>query len=145
MSTFEDIDHENEQSLDKELYIDQIFIVSGVITYLVHHVMTSDKDALLAFFDIHGIDDIDDFMCFTDLDFKQNYSDTSNPAIPITLSTILVKRLLSIQSWYCHMQQEYPGEPIHLIYSLTTESLTVWRRIETLKRFDLGTPTFPSP
>jgi hypothetical protein len=50
MSTFEDIVHENEQSLDQELNIDQLITVSGAITYLVDHVMTSDKDALVAFF-----------------------------------------------------------------------------------------------
>jgi hypothetical protein len=44
ISTFEDIDHENDQCLDQELNIDQILNVSGAITYLVDHVMTSDKE-----------------------------------------------------------------------------------------------------
>jgi hypothetical protein len=83
MSTFDDIDHKNEQLLDQELDIDQLFNVSGAMTYLVIHVMTSDKYALLAFFDIHGINDSDDFMSFTYIDFQQNYSVTSNPDIPI--------------------------------------------------------------
>jgi hypothetical protein len=44
------------------------------------------------------------------------------------------------------VQQEYPGDPIHHFYSLTTdvESLTLWRRIESLKLYDLSTPTMPS-
>jgi hypothetical protein len=49
MSNIDDIDHENEQSLDQELNTDQLFTVSGAITYLVNHVMASDKDALIAF------------------------------------------------------------------------------------------------
>jgi hypothetical protein len=89
--------------------------------------MISGKDALLAFFDIHGINDIDDFMCFTAIAFNQIYIVASNPDIPITLSTILSKKNLSIQSWYGHVQQNYPGDPIHIFYSLTTESLTQWR------------------
>jgi hypothetical protein len=144
LSTFEDVDHENEQNLDQELKFDQLFTVSGAITYLVDHVMTSDKDALLAFFAIHGINDIDDFMCFTDIDFKQTYSVTSDPDIPITLSTMLVKILLSFQSWYGNVQQEYHGDTIHLFYSLTTESLILWRRINSLKSFDLSTPPIPT-
>jgi hypothetical protein len=68
MSTFQDIDHENEESLDQEINIDQLFTTSGAITYLVNHIMTSDKDALQAFFAIHGFKDIDDFMVFTDID-----------------------------------------------------------------------------
>jgi hypothetical protein len=32
--------------------------------------MTSDKDALLAFFDMHGFNDIDDFRFFTDIDIN---------------------------------------------------------------------------
>jgi hypothetical protein len=144
-SKFEDIDHEIEQSLDQELDINQLFTVSGALTYLFHHVMTSGKDALLVFCDIHGINDIDDFMCITQIDFKQTYSVTSNSDIPITLSTTLVKKLISDQSWYGHAQQEYPGDPNHLIYSLTTESLTLLRCIQTLKRFDLSTPAMPTP
>jgi hypothetical protein len=31
MSTFDDIDHENEQSLDQELDIDQLITISGAI------------------------------------------------------------------------------------------------------------------
>jgi hypothetical protein len=68
MYTFEDIDHENDQSLDQELNSDQLFTVSGSMTYLFDHVMSSDKDALLAFFDLLTL-----MMCFTDLNFKQNY------------------------------------------------------------------------
>jgi hypothetical protein len=30
--------------------------------------MTSDKDSLLAFFAIHGFNDFDEFMFFTDID-----------------------------------------------------------------------------
>jgi hypothetical protein len=104
MSTFEDIDHENEQSIDEELNFDQLLTVTGPSTYLFDHVMTSDKDALLAFY--KKINDIDDFMSFTDIDFKQTYSVTSNPDIRITFSTILVKIILSVQSWYCHVQQK---------------------------------------
>jgi hypothetical protein len=103
MTTFEEIDQENEQDLAQD--IDQLFTVSGALTYLVNHVMTSDKDSLLAFFAMHSINDIDDFMCFTDIDFKQTYSVTSNPDTPITLATILVNQLLSIQSWFGHVQQ----------------------------------------
>jgi hypothetical protein len=65
MSTFEDIDHENEQRRDQEFNIDQLITLSGAITYLVDHVMISDKDALLSFFDMHGFNNIDDFMFFT--------------------------------------------------------------------------------
>jgi hypothetical protein len=70
MSTFEDIHHENEKSLDQELNIDKLFTISEAIPYLVNHVMTSDKDALLALFAIHGFNNIDDFMFFTDIDIK---------------------------------------------------------------------------
>jgi hypothetical protein len=52
----------------EQVYIDPLFTVSGAITYLDDHVMTSDKDAILAFFDMHGFNDINDFMFFTYID-----------------------------------------------------------------------------
>jgi hypothetical protein len=64
----EENDLENELNLQQELDLDQLYTVSGALTYLVDHVITSDKDAHLAFFDMHGFNDIDDFMFFTDID-----------------------------------------------------------------------------
>jgi hypothetical protein len=74
MPTFEEIDQDNELDIEQELNIDQLFTAPGDLTYLVNHVMTSDKVALLSFFAIHGINDFDDFMCFQDIDFKRTYS-----------------------------------------------------------------------
>jgi hypothetical protein len=73
---------------DQKLHIDQLFTVSGALTYLFDHVMTSDKDTLLAFFDTIGINGTDDFMCFTDIDFTPICSVTSNPDTPITCTSI---------------------------------------------------------
>jgi hypothetical protein len=68
MESFENIDHKNELNLQQQLDIDLLFTVSGALTYLDDHVITSDKDAQLTFFDMHGVNDIDDFMFFTDID-----------------------------------------------------------------------------
>jgi hypothetical protein len=36
--------------------------------------MAPDRLALMAFFVAHGVIDLDDFMSFTGIDFKQTYS-----------------------------------------------------------------------
>jgi hypothetical protein len=89
---------------------------------------------------------MDEFRCFTYIAFKQTYSVTSNHDTTVTISIVFVKKkLLSVLSWNGHVKQEYTGDKMHLFYSVTTETLTLWRRVESLKRFDLSTSFLPTP
>jgi hypothetical protein len=111
----------------------------------MEHVMTPDRLALMAFFGMHGVFDIDDFMSLHPIDFKQTYSVSTDIDTPIHLSSILIKKLISIQAWYAQIIQEFRGDPIHLFLSLTPESLTIWRRIESHQRFETRSPAMPIP
>jgi hypothetical protein len=66
MVTFEEMDPtpalDHDPSMEQEIIFDQEFTSSGAVTYLTDHVLTPARFALRAFFDLHGIDDIDDFM-----------------------------------------------------------------------------------
>jgi hypothetical protein len=94
---------------------------------------------------VHGVADIDDFRSFTDIEFKQTYSVSADIETPITLSTIIIKKHLSIQSWYGKSLLEFSGDPIHVFYYLTPESLTIWRRIQSHRRFETRPPATPLP
>jgi hypothetical protein len=62
--------------------------------------------------------------------------------LPISLSTVLIKKLLSIQSWYGKLLLEISGDTIHLLYYLT---LTIWQSIESHQRFESQPPATPLP
>jgi hypothetical protein len=107
-------------------------------------VLTSDTDTLISFFEYHGIEDINDFMSFSVEVFGNPYSTLDNPTVLLSLSTSLIKKLLSEQSWYVSKLQEPGGATISIFYSLTPDLLNSWRNIQVLTRFSLETPT-PSP
>ena len=68
---------------------------------MVEFVFPQDTDTtLLSFFEFHGIEDFDDFMSFEEIDFDKAYSNLDNPDTLLSLSTSLIKKLLSVQSWY---------------------------------------------
>jgi hypothetical protein len=73
MDNFDDINQVHELDLDPEVDIDHeiVFTSSGSLTYLVDRVMTSERFALLVLFAMYGVADIDDFMSFIYIDFKQ--------------------------------------------------------------------------
>jgi hypothetical protein len=145
LNDLNDLHLDPDTDLEQEIFFDQEFTSSGDLSYLVDHVLAPDRLALMAFFVLHGVIDLDDFMSFTDIDFKQTHSVSSDIDTPITLSTVSIKKLLSIQSWYNKLLLEFNGDPIHLFYSLNPESLTIWRRIESNQRFDTRPPATPLP
>jgi hypothetical protein len=63
---------------------------------MVECVFPQDKDTLLSFFEIHGMEDFDDFMSFKEIDFDKIYSELSKPDTLLSLSTSLIKKLLSV-------------------------------------------------
>ena len=115
----------------------------GALVHLLEHVLTSDTDTLISFFEYHGIEDINDFMSFSVEDFGNPYSTLDNPTALLSLSTSLIKKLLSVQSWYVSKLQESGGATFTIFYSLTQDTLTAWRNAQMLTRFSIE-PTAPS-
>jgi hypothetical protein len=120
-----------------------LFTALGALAYLVNHVMTSDKVSLLAFFTMHGIKDIDDFMVFTDIDFMQ---------------TVCYTPWYTYNSFY-YLKQEAPFCPI-LVWPHTTGIscwfnsfllfpdnwvITLWRQVSLSNVNDVNTTTMSIP
>jgi hypothetical protein len=130
----EDIDIGNELLLPQGINLDQEFTSSGALVYLTEHVLTTDTDTLLQFVEYHGINDIDDFKSFDELDFIKDYS-VIDPPSNRAFSSISIKKLLAVQTRYGTRLQDYNGDPFLIYYSLTTASLTSWRRTTTTQQF----------
>jgi len=112
----------------------------GALVHLLEHVLTSDTDTLISFFEYHGIEDINDFMSFNVEDFGNSYSTLENPTAHLSLSTTLIKKLLSVQSWYVSQLQGKDSATIAIFYSLTPDILNSWRNIQVLSRFSVEPP-----
>jgi hypothetical protein len=61
-------DHEFNQGNSK----DQEYASSGALANLTEHVLTTNTNTLLQFFEFHGIEEIDDFMSFDEIDLNKN-------------------------------------------------------------------------
>ena len=96
---------------------------AGALVHLIENVFSTDTDALLAFFEYHGVEDINDFMYFTVVDFGNSYSTLESPTTLLSLSTSLIKKLVSVQSWYVKQLEESNDDDFVIFYSLTTEIL----------------------
>jgi hypothetical protein len=93
----------------------------GTLFHLLDNVFKADSNSLVIFFEYHGISDINDFMSFTEIDFNSFYMSLDNPETQLSLSIGLIKKLLSVQSWYVSRLAESDDNPLDIIYSLTPE------------------------
>jgi hypothetical protein len=59
----------------------------------------------------------------------------------------LIKKLLSVQTWYGYTLQDEANDPVKVVYSLTVNTLNTWRRNEVVQRFITNSlpPTAPIP
>lgn len=113
----------------------------GALTHLMALVLVQDTDALLAYFEHNGIEDIDDFMSFTELDFNKPYKQLNNPENLDSLSPTLVKKLLSVQTWYGSRLCDSEQDNLTTFYSLSIDELNIWRRNQARLRFSNDWPT----
>jgi hypothetical protein len=141
MVTFEQIQDMSTNMVSFE-EVHKDMTAEGALAYLLEHVFPSDTDSLLAYCEYHGISDFDDFMSFGEIEFRKPYSALDQPDILLSLSTSLIKKLLSVQSWYGYMLQDNNNDPVLVVYSLTTNTLNAWRQNEVLQRFSTE-PTVP--
>ena len=56
----------------------------AALTQLLTQVLPPDSNTFSSFFEYNGIDDIDDFMSFSDVDFDKSYSTIGNELASIT-------------------------------------------------------------
>jgi hypothetical protein len=125
MVSFDDVDPVHELDLDPEIDIkqeivfDQEFSSTEALAYLVDHDLNPDRVALQAFFFMHGVTNIDDFISLRAIDFKQTFRVSSNLDTPISISTVLIKKLLSVQAWYCKVPLEFSGSNSPLLFPRT--------------------------
>jgi hypothetical protein len=117
----------------------------GGLACMVEFVFPQDTDILLSFFEFHGIEDFDDFMSFDEIDFDKTYSELSKPDILLPLSTSLIKKLLSMQSWYAYMLQDDDNDPVIVVYSLTPKVLSTWRRNQVVQQLSTDSSFKPPP
>ena len=115
----------------------------GALAHLLEQVLPQDTDTLLSFFEYNGIEDIDDFMSFSDVDFDKSYSTIEDPTISQRLSPILIKKLMSVQSWYGSCVTESEENNLVIFYSLTPMLLNSWRRKQVRVRFSNDLPYPP--
>jgi hypothetical protein len=64
--------------------------------YLVKYVFRKDTDILLSSFEYNGIEAFEDFMSFDPVDVNQPYSTLEKPDTLLSLSSSLIKKLLSV-------------------------------------------------
>jgi hypothetical protein len=119
-------------------------IPQGDLAYMVELVFPQDTDTLLSFFEFYGIEDFDDFMSFEEVEFDKHYNNLSNPDMLLSLSTSLINKLLSVQSWYAYMLQYDDNDPVNVVYSLTTKVLSTWRRNQVEQRLSTDS-SFKTP
>jgi hypothetical protein len=117
----------------------------GALLHMLDNVFKADSDSLLSFFEYHGISDINDFMSFTEVDFNSLYRSLDDPETQLSLSIGLIKKLLSVQSWYVSRLADSDDNPLDIIYSLTPELLSSWRNLQVLQRLSLVTSPLLSP
>jgi len=115
-----------------------IYTPQGALVHLLEVVLTSDTDTLLSFFEYHGIEDLHDFMSFNIDDFGNSYSTLDNPDTHLSLSTSLIKKLLSVQSWYVLQLQESNDDPLVIFHSLTVSVLQSWRNLQAIQRLSIS-------
>jgi hypothetical protein len=92
---------------------------AGALAYLVECAFPKDQDTLLSFFDCNGIEDFKDFMSFHVVAFNQPWCALENPNTLLSLSSSLIKKLLSVQSWYGYRLQDETNDSVKVVYSLT--------------------------
>jgi hypothetical protein len=56
-------------------------------------------------------------MSFNAIDLNQSYSTLDKPNIILPLSASLIKKLISVQSWYGNMLKEETNDPVKVVYS----------------------------
>ena len=115
--------------------LDEDMSSQGALAYMVEFVFPKETDVLIDFFDYNGVEDFDDFMSFDEVDLSKTYSKLSNPDTLLSLPPALIKKLLSVQSWYGYMLQDDNNDPIIIVYSLTASYLNTWRRNQVVQRF----------
>jgi hypothetical protein len=57
-------------------------------------------------------------MSFNKVDFNQPYSTLEKPDTLLFLSSSLIKKLLSVQSWYGYMLQDSTNDPVQAKYRI---------------------------
>jgi hypothetical protein len=74
---------------------------------------------------------------FDKVDFNQPYSTLDKPDTLLSLSSCLIKKLLSLQSWYGYMLHDAANDPVN--------TLNTWRRNEVAQCFSTNSspPTAP--
>jgi hypothetical protein len=107
--------------------LDEGMSPEGALAYSVEFVFPKETDKFLSFFEYNGIEDFDDFMSINEEDINQPYSTFSNNDTLLSLSPALIKKLLSVQSWYCCILHDDDNDPIIIVYSSTTNILSTWR------------------
>ena len=118
----------------------------GALVHLITMVLPSDSTALTDFFNHFGILDLVDFMSLTEVDFKETYS--NNVSESNYLTPMLVKKLLSVQSWYAAQMSSFPDvfEDVDTFFLLTAASFNDWRRSQNHIRITATPLMFdPSP
>jgi hypothetical protein len=60
------------------------------------------------------------------------------------LSTALIKKLLSVQAWYGYMIQDDDNDPIIIVYSLTTNILSIWQWNQVVQQFSTDSSSLPT-
>ena len=118
----------------------------GALVHLITMVLPSDSTALTDFFNHFGILDLVDFMSLDEVDFKETYSNTVSESNHLT--PMLVKKLLSVQSWYAAQMSSFPDvfEDVDTFFLLTAASFNDWRRSQNHIRITATPLMFdPSP
>jgi hypothetical protein len=116
------------------------------LVHLITMVLPSDSAALTDFFNEYGIWDLVDFRSLDEVDFKE----TSSNAVSESnyLYPMLVKKLISVQSWYAAQMSSFPDvfEDVDTCFLLTAASFHDWRRSQNHIRITDTPLTFdPSP
>jgi hypothetical protein len=95
--------------------------------HFITMVLPSDSTASTDFFNHYGILDLVDFLSLDEVDFKETYSNTVSESN--YLSPLLVKKLLSVQSWYAAQMSSFPDgfEDVDTFFLLTAASFNDWR------------------
>jgi hypothetical protein len=106
-------------------------------------VLPSDSTVLSDFFNHNGVLDLIDFMSLSEIDLKETYSNTVSESN--TLSPMLVKKLLSVQSWYAAQMTSFPDvfDDVDTFFLLTAASFNDWRRSQNLLRITAAPPPLP--
>jgi hypothetical protein len=114
------------------------------LIHLITMVLPSNSTELTDFFNHYGILDLVDFMSLDVVDVKETYCNTVSESN--SLSPMLVKRLLSVQSWYAAQMSSFPHVFEDTFFLLTASSFNDWRQSQNHIRITATLLTFdPSP